>query len=64
METGIREIQTHMQGKTKSISRRYVMIPMRTLKGEGIRTCLQNEGILIKEARHDSVLQFMLVLGT
>ena len=40
------------------------MITMRTLKGEGIRTCLQNEGILRKEARHDSFLQFMLVLGT
>lgn len=51
METGIREIQTSMQKKKKSISRRYVMITMRTLKGEGITTCLQNEGILREEAR-------------
>lgn len=54
METGVRrEIQTPMQEKKKSISRRYVMITVRTLKGEGITTCLQNEGILREEARLD-----------
>ena len=51
METGIREIQTPMQEKKKSISRRYVMITTRTLKGKCITTCLQNEGILRVEAR-------------
>ena len=51
METGIREIQTPMQEKKKSISRRYVMITTRTLKGKCITTRLQNEGILRVEAR-------------
>lgn len=54
METG-GNTNTHA-GKKKSISRRYVMITVRTLKGEGITTCLQNEGILREEARLGLIL--------